>query len=447
MQHSALVVIGSGYHTPTVDRLEVLDNVAIAVDSAGTITAVEPAGSELGRSLVAGADECVQLGSSQRLLPGLIDLHLHAPQWPQLGTGLDLPLDRWLFEYTFPLEARYGDEGFAAEVYGHMVPTLLGHGTTTVVYHASVHEAATEILARQCVAAGQRAFIGRVAMDHPEGTPEWYRDRDATAGVEASHRSIETIRGLASALVQPMVTPRFIPACSDALLQGLGELASATGTRIQTHCSESDWEHGYVLERHGMSDTKSLDRFGLLGEHTVLAHGNHLGLGDLDLIAQRRAGVAHCPLSNAYFANAVFGVRRALDRGALVGLGTDVAGGAHPGLLPQCALAVTVSRLQHDGVDPDRAAARRGVAGARIDIVTAFHLATAGGADVLGIPAGRLQVGCVFDALVVDLDRPGSALRAWDGVDDDEARRFEKLVRLAGAEEISTVWVAGRRVR
>ena len=80
---------------------------------------------------------------SQRVLPGLVDLHIHAPQWPQLGTGLDLPLERWLFEYTFPLEARFADTAFAREVWAHMVPTLLAHGTTTAVYFGSVHEAAT----------------------------------------------------------------------------------------------------------------------------------------------------------------------------------------------------------------------------------------------------------------------------------------------------------------
>ena len=446
----ALVVVGTGYHAPTPDALEVLDDVAIVVDHDGTITGVHPRASDDARTAIELAVDVVRLDQGQRMLPGLVDLHVHAPQWPQLGTGLDLPLERWLFEYTFPLEARYADAAFAESVYAHLVPTLVAHGTTTSVYYSSVHERATEVLAEQCLLAGQRAFVGRVAMDHPEGTPEWYRDATVAAGVDASARSIEAVRRLAasagSTLVQPIVTPRFIPACTDELLFGLGELAAATGVGVQTHCSESDWEHGYVLDRCGVSDTEALAGFGLVRPHTVLAHGDHLGDDDLDTIASIGAGVAHCPLSNAYFANAVFPVRRALERGVHVGLGTDIAGGAHPGLLPQCAMAVTASRMLDDGVDAREDAAVRGVAGSRIDTVTAFHLATAGGGDALGLPVGRFAEGQQFDAIVVDVDAARDGLRRWDGI-DDEPRLFEKIVRLASAADIVTVWIAGRRVR
>lgn len=444
----ALAVVGTAHHTPTASALDVLEQVTIVVDDAGTITGVHAAGTPEAAAAMQQAERVVRLGEHERLLPGVVDLHLHAPQWPQLGTGLDIPLERWLFEYTFPLEARYRDLDFAATVWGHMVPTLLAHGTTTTVYFSAVDEAATTMLAEQCVQSGQRAFVGRVAMDHPDGTPPWYRDQSAAAGIEASHRSIEAIRavGGSSALVQPIVTPRFVPACTDELLDGLGELAARTGTLVQTHCSESDWEHQAVHERFGRSDATVLHDFGLLREGTVLAHGDHLGDDDLDLVASTGAGVAHCPLSNSYFANAVFPARRALALGVKVGLGTDVAGGAEPGVLSQCGMAVTVARMLEDGVDARRATAERGVPDARLDLVTAFHLATAGGADVLGLPVGRFQVGCQFDAFVVDTaSTSGGRVRRWAEV-DDEARLFEKIVRLAGPSEITHVWVAGREV-
>lgn len=442
----ALVVVGTAFHTPS-PALEVLADVAIVVGADGQITAVHDGASPDAAAAIAAATEVVRLSPEQRLLPGMVDLHLHAPQWPQLGTGLDLPLERWLFEYTFPLEARYADAAFAADVWAHMVPTLLANGTTTTVYFGSVHEQATELLAEQCAVSGQRAFVGRVAMDHPEGTPDWYRDASPAAGVEASHRSIESIRGAAagSALVQPIITPRFIPACTDELLAGLGALAQQTGALVQTHCSESDWAHHYVLDRHGRSDATVLHEMGLLREGTVLAHGDHLGDGDFDLIAGVGAGVAHCPLSNSYFANAVLPVRRALGRGVKVGLGTDVAGGAQAGLLSQAAMAVTVSRMLEDGVDPRLAAAERGVPDSRLDIATAFHLATVGGASVLGVPVGSFEVGRRFDAFVVDTAASGTGLRRWDDI-DDEVRLFEKIVRLAGPADITTVWVDGRRV-
>jgi guanine deaminase len=445
MSTPALVVLATAYHTPTPE-LEVLSDVAIVVGVDGAITAIHPQASAAAQAAVAAATTVVRLSADQRLLPGLVDLHLHAPQWPQLGTGLDITLERWLFEYTFPLEARYADAAFAAEVWAHMVPTLLANGTTTTVYFSSLHERATELLAEQCAASGQRAFVGRVAMDHPQGTPEWYRDRSAAAGIEASQRSIESIRAAAgSPLVQPIITPRFVPACTDELLAGLGALAAETGVLVQTHCSESDWEHQHVLERHGRSDATVLRDMGLLRRGTVLAHGDHLGTADFGLIGDAGAGVAHCPISNSYFANAVFPARRALSHGVKVGLGTDVAGGAQAGLLPQCAMAATVSRMLEDGVDAALPATGRGVPDSRVDIATAFHLATAGGADVLGIATGCFRVGRQFDAFVVDTSASGSGLRRWDGI-DTEARLFEKIVRLAGAADITTVWVAGRRV-
>lgn len=443
----ALAVSGTLLQTPTPLGLDVRAQVVVAVDDSGTILDVLPADSDAGRAALDAAVDVLELSSSQRLLPGLIDTHIHAPQWPQLGTGLDIPLERWLFEYTFPLEARYADPAFARDVWQQMVPTLLSHGTTTAVYFATVHEEATLSLAKACLEHGQRAYVGRVAMDHPEGTPEWYRDTDAQSGLAASARSIEQIRALQDplGLVHPIITPRFIPACSDALLHALGDLAERSGVLVQTHCSESDWEHQYVIDRHGCTDTESLARFGLLRRGTVLAHGNHLGDADFAAIAGAGAGVAHCPLSNSYFAGAVFPTQRAHELGVHVGIGSDVSGGAHPGLLPQCAMAVTVSRMLDDGVAAGQAPDVRGVAGSRIDTVAAFHLATKGGADLLGAPLGLIEQGRSFDAIVVDLDRPLSPLRAWPGIDNEE-RVFEKIVRLASPADISRVFVAGRMV-
>jgi guanine deaminase len=440
----ALAVIGTAYHTPTPHRLDVLDDVVIFVDAAGVIAAIDPVESAAAAHRLELASTVRRLTPDQRLLPGLIDLHIHAPQWPQMGTGLDLPLEQWLFDHTFPLESRYADTTFAREVWSHMVPTLLAHGTTTAVYFSSVHEQATVALAAQCVASGQRAFVGRVAMDHREGTPAWYRDESAAAGLTASRRSIQAIRELTDPRVQPIVTPRFIPACSDELLMALGQLAAETGTLVQTHCSESDWEHAAVLDRYGHTDAEALHRLGLLRTGTVLAHGNHLTDDDLSVIRSAGAGVAHCPMSNAYFANAVLPVRRLMASGVRVGLGTDIAGGAEPGLLRQCAHAVTASRVLHDGVDRRRAPSERGVVDSSIDAVTAFHLGTAAGADLLGVPVGRFELGRQFDAFIVDTNA-GGALRAWPSV-DDHARVFEKIVHLAGPAEISSVWVAGRDV-
>lgn len=430
----SFTIRGTILQTPAPGKLQVLEDHCLVVNEDGRIVSVEPAQPDQQIDVV--------LPASSVLLPGLIDTHIHAPQWPQLGTGLDLPLERWLFERTFPLEARFADLAFASAVWDEMVPTLLAGGTTTAVYYGSTHEAATTALAQACHAHGQRAFVGRVAMDHPEGTPDWYRDATASESVDASHRSVQTIQALSGrpGLVRPIITPRFIPACSDAALTGLGELAEATGALVQTHVSESDWEHGYVLDRFGVSDTQALVNFGLVRDHTVLAHGVHLGTDDVASLRQIGAGVAHCPLSNSYFGNGVFPANRWLGEGLRIGLGTDVAGGPESSLMRQCSHAVTSSRMLEDGVEPTLPAADRGTADSRIDITTAFFMATVGGADLLGIEAGLLAEGKLFDAVAVDLgtEPPRS--------DDDWAMVFEKLIRNGDARSITRVWVDGQDV-
>jgi guanine deaminase len=155
------------------------------------------------------------------------------------------------------------------------------------------------------------------------------------------------------------------------------------------------------------------------------------------------AGIAHCPLSNAYFANAVLPVRRLLARGVGMGLGSDVSGGAAPGLLRQVHEAVTVSRLLEDGVDRARAAGDRGVAGSAIDTTLGFWLATLGGASVLGEPVGLLAPGRRFDAVLVDTASRRGSLRIFPELDTPE-RVFEKVVRLASPPDITAVWVDGR---
>lgn len=418
--------------TPRPDALEVLPDQLIRVGDDGRITDVRPA--------TIGEDADVTLPEGSVLLPGLVDTHLHAPQWTQRGVGLDLPLEEWLHDYTFPLEASFADTEFAVEVWQAMVPTLLRAGTTTAVYYSSIHEGATDALAEACARFGQRAFIGRVAMDHPENTPTFYRDASAAESIAASRRSIDQIRSLddGRGLVHPIITPRFVPSCTDELLEGLGTLAAETGVRLQTHCSESIWQHGYALDRYGVSDTEALDQFGLLREHTVLAHSVHLSDADRDRLIERGAGVAHCPLSNSYFGDGVFPARRHLDAGLRIGLGTDVAGGPEHSMLATCGHAVTSSRMLEAGVTPRRDEWEH--PGDRIDLITAFWLATLGGSDLLGIDAGLLEPGRVFDAIAVDCTADPSAL---DRAESDD-RRFERIAR--GAGTITGVWVDGRQV-
>ncbi|MBK1867101.1 guanine deaminase [Aestuariivirga sp. YIM B02566] len=443
-------ICGTAFHAPKRGELEILSDALIEVGADGGIDQIlkpdHPHYDE--RKSAARASGMLRLlGDGEYLLPGFVDLHIHAPQFPQLGKALDAPLEDWLQKYTFPLEARYSDRAFASSVYDSLVGTLLANGTTTAVYFATRHLDGSLVLAETCLAKGQRAVIGRVAMDDIHQCPDYYRDASPDEGIELSRQFIQRLRALpgnGKALVRPAVTPRFIPSCSDRLLSGLGELLEAEACHMQTHCSESDWAHAYVLERFGKSDTEMLAEFGLLTRQSILAHANLMGTSDFDLVQAKGSGVAHCPLSNFYFANAVFPLRRLLDQGLHLGLGTDISGGHSPSILDNCRHAMTAARALHDGVDARLPAARRGAAPARIMPSEAFWLATAGGGEALDLPIGLFREGMRFDALLVDVNAPQSNITRADN--DGLPDIFQKILCNAGRPNITSVWVEGRCV-
>lgn len=445
-----VAVRGTALHAPVRGRLELLNDVVMSIDSAGTIDALHAAASPQGAALLAlhrAAGSLREMQPGHYLLPGMIDLHVHAPQWPQLGLALDQPLQVWLQQHTFPLEARFADLAFATAVYEALVGSLLANGTTTALYYASIHLPATQQLAEICLRRSQRALIGRVAMDHPDQCPEYYRDPSAAAA-EADTRAfiayVQALPGNGAGLIRPVITPRFIPACTDDLLQRLGTLARDTGCHVQTHCSESDWEHAHVLDRCGITDTAALERFGLLSRRTILAHGNFIGDEDIDRLLAAGSGIAHCPLSNVYFSDAVFPLRRMLERQVPVGLGTDIAGGASPSILENARQAIIASRWLESGVNPRQARAARRCESSRIDAPTAFWLATAAGGAVLDLPVGQFRAGFQFDAILIDPAAAGSNLRLQPA--DSAHDLLQKIVYGASRANVREVWVSGRSV-
>jgi guanine deaminase len=444
------VVAGTFFHAPSLGTIEILADALLAIDEFGTIAAVMPRGDPgyaRMRDQAAAAGRLESVPRGRYVLPGFVDLHLHAPQYPQLGKALDCSLEDWLARYTFPLEARYADLAFAQRAYDALVADLIANGTTTAVMYGTIHDAANRILVDICVERGLRAFIGKVAMDNPETCPENYRDASPEAAIAGTQALIDYVRRRSkNDLVRPMVTPRFIPSCTDTTLAGLAAIGRASGCHIQTHCSESDWQHRYAFARYGSSDAASLERFGLLSRRTILAHAPLLSEQDMDLVASRGSGIAHCPLSNVYFSNAVFPLKTALAKGLRVGLGTDISGGPSAAMLDTLRMSVATSRLLEDGVDPSLPPQRRGRPGSRIDWRTAFFLATAGGGDVLDLPIGRFAVGNAFDALIVDTEVDDAGIRIFEEIDTLEDV-LGKILHMAARRNITSVFVAGRALR
>ena len=406
----------------------------------------------------------IRLRETDICIPGMIDTHVHAPQYTFTGTATDLPLMQWLQKYTFPAERRMADADLAHRVYRALVKKLLVNGTTTAVYYASIHLAATKVLVDVCRGLGQRALVGKVAMDQngADGYVETTTDslRDTEALIRYCHDCEPAATDEISRLVNPVVTPRFIPTCSDALLRGLGELAAtyrSAGCWVQSHIAESPDEMEFVEALHpGRRDTEIFRAAGLLTDRCIMAHGVHLTPSELRVLSRSRTGIACCPLSNTFFAAGEFPLRFAQEQGLRVGLGTDVAGGYSPSLLVGgCRHAVYASKVlarvqggsrggecaggsprstsaQHAEQDEQHpptprgeaptasispisispissssltaaATSRPAAASAEVDYKRAFWTATLGGAAALGLDEhlGNFSPGKQFDAVVV----------------------------------------------
>ncbi|WP_136608724.1 guanine deaminase [Paenibacillus dokdonensis] len=442
---------GTAFSSKSSQEIQILKDHLFCINHEGRIEkVVTPVDSDYQPLLDAyqGQDNYHALDEGQYLLPGFVDLHVHAPQWAQSGTALDIPLYDWLNTYTFPLESKFSDLDFAQEVYDDLVSTLLANGTTTALYFATVHKEASLLLAEICAKKGQRGLVGKVVMDDPEQNPENYRDADTRTALADTEEFILAVQQLAQSTKQgvyPVVTPRFIPSCTDDALKGLGELANKYDTYVQSHCSESDWAHGYVQDRFHKNDAFALHDFGLLREKSVMAHCNFLNDDDADLFAEKGTAIAHCPISNAYFANSVIPVAHFHAKGVEIGLGSDISGGFSPSLFDNIRQAVISSRMLEDGVNPALPAQDRGVPGSRITVDEAFYLATAGGGESLSLPIGRIQENYAWDVQIIDTKLPSAKLPIFNE-NEDSHDIFQKIMYLTRPEHIREVWVQGEKV-
>ena len=444
------VIKASFFHSPEYGGIEFLKQALVFVSSDGIISKVIRQDDEDYLKLLDkhSKDNHFFDFKDKILLPGFIDLHIHAPQWPQAGLALDDELSYWLNNFTFPLESKYQDLDYAREVYSNLVKTLLANGTTSAMYFGTIHNEATLELAKICASYGQRGFVGKVVMDDKTMNPDFYRDNSTKEAIENTEKFIIDVQTLAKDVFQgvyPVITPRFVPSCTDNALLELGKLAKKYNCYIQSHCSESDWEHNFVIDRFGKRDSEVLDQFGLLTDKSIMAHGNFIDSDDADIFKKKKSSVCHCPISNSYFANAVFPVNQLKKQGLNICLGTDISGGFSPSLYDNIKHSVMASRMLNDGVDNKLSADNRGTNNARVSVFEAFYLATTGGGEALKLPLGIFKEGYICDFQVIDINSPNNKLPNF--LDNEEDKHLlQKILYLSTSENIREVWVQGKQI-
>lgn len=362
------------------------------------------------------------------ILPGLIDLHVHASQYAYRGLGMDMELLDWLEHNAFPEESHFSDPDYARRAYEIFTEQLKYSATTRACIFATIHRPATLMLMEQLERAGLPCFVGKVNMDR--NSPDILRETTGESLAE-TRRWLEESSGFQ--LVRPILTPRFTPSCTDALMDGLGTLQREFGVAMQSHLSENRSEIQWVAELcpgtrfYGESYARS----GLFGGDcpTVMAHCVWSGEEERRMMKENSVFIAHCPQSNMNVSSGIAPVRTFLREGQRVGLGSDVAGGAHLSIFRAMTDAIQCSKLRWRLVNQDDPA---------LTIAETLYLATKGGGAFFG-KVGSFESGYEFDAIVMD-DANLPTTRACT-----LAERLERVVYLSDGRPFAK-YAAGKRL-
>ena len=372
------------------------------------------------------------------VFPGMVDLHVHAPQYAFRGMCMDLELMDWLNRYTFPEEEKYEDPEYAEKAYGMFVDALKSGATTRSCIFATRHRPATELLMQLLEESGLVSYVGKVNMDREASEALTEESADVSA-----RSTVEWIRAVKGKFLhtKPILTPRFIPCCTDQLMEKLRQIQMAYGIPVQSHLSESKGEIEFVKFLHPDDPFYGdvYNDYDLFGKNddidtdvkTVMAHCVWSSDEEIALMRENGVFVAHCPASNMNLTSGIAPIRKYLDLGLNVGLGSDIAGGHSDSIFRAITDAIQVSKMYFRMVDESVRP---------LVFPEAFYLATMGGGAFFG-KVGCFEEGYAFDAVVLDdsvLPHPQSLTLA---------QRMERAVYLGLDEKnITAKFIAGKKI-
>lgn len=363
------------------------------------------------------------------VVPGFIDTHLHFPQTQVIASwGAEL-LD-WLNTYTFPEEAKYADPAQCEAMAGRFLDLLLAHGTTTGVVYGSVHKPSAEALFAASHARGMRMIGGKVMMDR--NAPAGVLDT-AQSGYDDTRALIEKWHG--KGRIGVAITPRFAITSTPAQLEAAGALAvEHPEAWVQTHLSEN---------RAEIELTKSLypeapdylgvyERYGLLGERSLMGHAIHLDDREVAVMAETGTVAVFCPTSNLFLGSGLYDAEGLRAAGVRRAVATDIGGGTSYSML----------RTLDEGY---KALALRGQ---KMTPLASFWWATLGNAQALGLAdrIGTLEPGSEADIVVLDAAATPAMAQRFETVETLSEELF--LLQVLGDDRaVAEVYVAGVAAR
>ncbi|SDX92222.1 amidohydrolase [Halopenitus persicus] len=338
----------------------------------------------VGEDVTAGREIARTLDAEGGLvMPGLVNGHTHVSMTLLRGYADDKPLESWLREDIWPVEAELTDDDIAAGAELGILE-MIRSGTTTFADMYFSMDRVAEVVER----AGVRARLGRgvVAVGKEEA--------EARADLEGSLEFARTYDGAADGRIRTAFMPHSLTTVPENLLTEGIELAAEDDLWVHLHANETTDEVEPIVEKHGVRPLEYAADRGALGPDRFLAHGVHVDGTETELLAETDTSVIHCPASNMKLASGIAPVQRLREAGVTVGIGTDGAASNNDlDLFDELRDAAMVGKIGADDASAVPAAA-------------VVEMATSDGADAIGLPGGRIETGAAADLIVVDLEAP-----------------------------------------
>ena len=407
--------------------LEIIKGGAIWVDDDGTIIAIGKRRDILDKAPAARVVDYLHAW----LIPGLIDGHIHFPQYYATAAHGGQLMD-WLVKSILPAETALADPSFAEKVAKQFVQHLLSCGTTTAMVYGSQFFHANRALFNAAKELGIRMIAGATLMDMPgEGIPEILLQIP-----EQARRDAEVFIALCQQepLLHYAVTPRYALACSEEMIRlCISLLHDHPEIYLQTHINENQFEIETIMGhfKDCRDYVEVYERLGLLTNRTVLAHNVHPTGGELTRIAAAGCSVCHCPSSNLYLGSGLFPLTAHENLGIACCLGTDIGAGTRFSIWQNLSDAYKIQQLQKRS----------------LNVAHLLYLATLGGARALHLDheTGNFAKGKSADFFVLNAEEDSYLVERLRRCDDLEAQLF-CLMHLATERQVQATFVQGRRV-
>lgn len=330
-----------------------------------------------------GADEIIN-GEGKFLIPGLVNTHTHLSMSLMRGLADDLPLDVWLNDHIWPVEAHLeGEHCYAGALLSAL--EMIKSGTTTC---NDMYFFMDEV-ARAVDESGMRGLLCHGMID-------LFDEEKRKAEYKETLRIIEKCHNTADGRIHVALGPHTPYTCSPELLNWVRKKADEKGLRIHIHVSETEKEVEDSLNDRLKRPFEYLEDIKFLGPDVVAAHSVWLSGAEIALIKDKNVKLSHNPLSNMKLASGISPVSDLLANDVCVSLGTD--GAASNNNLDLFQEMKTSSLLQKvRKFDPTVLPAGK-----------VLEMATINGATALGMEKeiGSIEVGKKADMVLVDMKAP-----------------------------------------